>query len=132
MVISTICKVTNTYNFNIKGTFKNLIHNNCYLPHGVKSLNRADVIGLNELLESMRRLQKLPDETRLQRIVEVLDTDQDGQIDINDALRVSLCSRPITAFDTDGGPVVRDPQKSCRTTRTFKPSGPMDHRNFQL
>ena len=36
------------------------------------------------------------------------------------------------AFDTDGGPVVRDPQKSCRTTRTFKPSGPMDHRKFQL
>ena len=37
-----------------------------------------------------------------------------------------------TAFDTDGGPVVRDPQKSCLTTRAFKPSGPMDHRNFQL
>ena len=38
----------------------------------------------------------------------------------------------LSAFDTDSGPVVRDPQKSCRTTRTFKPSGPMDHRNFRL
>ena len=28
--------------------------------------------------------------------------------------------------------VVQDPQKSCRTTRTFKPSGPVDHRNFQV
>ena len=48
---------------------------------------------------------------------------------ITDTVTVTLS---YTAFDTDGGPVVRDPQKSCRTTRAFKPSGPMDHRNFQL
>ena len=30
-----------------------------------------------------------------------------------------MCS--YAAFDTDGGPVVRDPQKSCRTTRHSNP-----------
>ena len=36
----------------------------------------------------MRRLQKVSDDTRIQRIMQVLDEDSDGVIDINDALKV--------------------------------------------
>ena len=43
---------------------------------------------MNELLLGMRRLQKVPDEDRLQKIAQVLDEDQDGKIDVSDALRV--------------------------------------------
>ena len=42
------------------------------------------------MLLAMRRLQKVPNETKLQRIVEVLDDDHDGNININLALKVSL------------------------------------------
>ena len=34
------------------------------------------------------------------------------------------------AFTTDGGPVVRDHQKLCRTTRMFLSSGPVDNQNI--
>lgn len=44
------------------------------------------------MLLAMRRLQKVPNETKLQRIVEVLDDDHDGNININLALKVSLIS----------------------------------------
>ena len=37
----------------------------------------------------MRKLQKVPQETKLQHIVQVLDEDKDGRIDIEDALKVS-------------------------------------------
>ena len=36
----------------------------------------------------MRRLQKIPDNTRLQKIAEVLDEDKDGQINISVVLQV--------------------------------------------
>jgi len=36
----------------------------------------------------MRKIQKLPDDTKLQRVVQVLDEDKDGVIDISDALKV--------------------------------------------
>lgn len=44
------------------------------------------------MMLSLRRLQKLPDETKLQQVVDVLkalDEDHDGAIDVNLALRVS-------------------------------------------
>ena len=50
-------------------------------------------MSINELVLSMRRLQKVSDDTRIQRIMQVLDEDSDGVIDINDALKV----REITA-----------------------------------
>ena len=37
---------------------------------------------------SMRKLQKAPDDLKLQRILQVLDEDQDGVIDVTDALKV--------------------------------------------
>ncbi|XP_067928650.1 mitochondrial proton/calcium exchanger protein-like isoform X2 [Watersipora subatra] len=49
---------------------------------------KDDVISINELVLAMRRLQKIPDETRLQKIAEILDEDHDGQIKISHVLRV--------------------------------------------
>lgn len=49
---------------------------------------RDDVISLNELVLSMKRIQKIPDDTRLQKIAEVLDEDKDGQVQISHVLRV--------------------------------------------
>ena len=40
------------------------------------------------MLLAMKRLKKVPDETKMQRIIEVLDEDQDGNININLALKV--------------------------------------------
>lgn len=46
------------------------------------------VISINEMVLALRRLQKIPDEVRLQRIVEVLDEDKDGNIDARHVLQV--------------------------------------------
>lgn len=46
------------------------------------------MIDLNELVLSMKRLQKVPDETRLEKIAEVLDEDKDGVVNISQVLRV--------------------------------------------
>lgn len=46
------------------------------------------MISINELVLAMKRLQKVPDDTRLQKIAEVLDEDRDGQIQISHVLRV--------------------------------------------
>ncbi len=45
---------------------------------------------INELVLAMKRIQKLPDDTKLQRIAEFLDEDHDGNVDIDDALKVHL------------------------------------------
>ncbi len=50
---------------------------------------RKHVISINELILGMRRLQKVPDDTKIQAIAEVLDEDKDGIIDVNDAIKVS-------------------------------------------
>ena len=50
------------------------------------------------MLLAMRRLQKVPNETKLQRIVEVLDDDHDGNININLALKVSLISSSASCW----------------------------------
>ena len=42
-----------------------------------------------ELMEAMLRLKKLPDETKLAKIAEVLDEDKDGIIGLSEALKVS-------------------------------------------
>ena len=46
------------------------------------------VISINDMLLGLRRLQKVPDEVRLQKIVEVLDEDRDGIIDASHVLKV--------------------------------------------
>lgn len=48
-------------------------------------------MSINEMLLAMKRLQKVPNDTKLQRIVEVLDEDKDGNININLALKVCGC-----------------------------------------
>jgi hypothetical protein len=50
---------------------------------------RTNLVGINELVLALRRLQKVPDDTKFQRIMQVLDEDKDGIIDVKDALRVS-------------------------------------------
>ncbi|XP_033757274.1 mitochondrial proton/calcium exchanger protein-like isoform X2 [Pecten maximus] len=47
-----------------------------------------NLISINELLLALKRLQKVPNETRLQRIAEVLDEDKDGNIDVGHVLKV--------------------------------------------
>lgn len=39
---------------------------------------------------ALRRLQKVPDEVRLQKIVTVLDEDKDGIIDASHVLKVNI------------------------------------------
>ncbi|KAK2162217.1 hypothetical protein NP493_1533g00004 [Ridgeia piscesae] len=51
-------------------------------------LEKEDLVTINELLLAIRRLQKVSHDTKLQTIVQVLDQDKDGCIDINTALKV--------------------------------------------
>lgn len=54
---------------------------------------RDDVIGINDLLLAIRRIQKVGDDTKLQRIIDVLDSmdiDHDGQVEIEHVIKVSL------------------------------------------
>jgi len=50
--------------------------------------SRRNMISINEVLLSLKRLQKTPDDVRMQKVLQVLDTDDDGLIDINDVLKV--------------------------------------------
>ena len=50
-----------------------------------------------ELMEAMLRLKKLPDETKLAKIAEVLDEDKDGIIGLSEALKVSTLTAAAMA-----------------------------------
>lgn len=55
------------------------------------SQHKDDLIGTNELLLALKRIQKIPDDAKLEKIFQVanaLDTDHDGKIDISHALKV--------------------------------------------
>ena len=68
--------------------------------------DRDNIVSINEMLLAMKRLQKVPNETKLQRIVEVLDEDCDGNININLALKVIPSSFPscyLYWFSSPGG-----------------------------
>lgn len=68
---------------------------------------RDDVISINELVLAMKRLQKLPDETRLQKIAQVLDEDQDGHIKISHVLRVCMpILISVMSYSIDGKKIV--------------------------
>lgn len=52
---------------------------------------RSNLIGINELLEAVKKLQKVGDDTKLQRIIDVLDhmdVDHDGLVDIEHVVKV--------------------------------------------
>lgn len=49
---------------------------------------KSNIITINEMMEALKRLKKVPSDSKLQRIFQVLDQDKDGNIDINDALKV--------------------------------------------
>ncbi|VEL25122.1 unnamed protein product [Protopolystoma xenopodis] len=44
------------------------------------------VIDINDLFLALRRIQKVPDDARWQRILEVLDEDHDGKIELDHVL----------------------------------------------
>ena len=49
------------------------------------------MIDIEELVFALRRIQKVPDETKMSRISEViqaLDIDEDGAIDLEDSMKV--------------------------------------------
>ncbi|TPP61715.1 LETM1 and EF-hand domain-containing protein 1 mitochondrial, partial [Fasciola gigantica] len=46
------------------------------------------VVDINDLLLALRRLQKVPDDTRWQKILDVLDEDHDGKIEMQHVLSV--------------------------------------------
>ncbi|GFQ74754.1 hypothetical protein TNCT_432151 [Trichonephila clavata] len=62
------------------------------VKEGVKiGKERDDIIGINELVLAIRRIQKVSDDTRLQRIADVLekmDVDHDGAVEIDHVLKV--------------------------------------------
>ena len=54
---------------------------------------KGDVVDINELLEAMSKIQKVSDDAKLSRIVEVLDTmdlDHDGQIELDHVFKVNF------------------------------------------
>uniref|UniRef100_A0ACB8ETG0 Letm1 and EF-hand domain-containing protein 1, mitochondrial n=2 Tax=Sphaerodactylus townsendi TaxID=933632 RepID=A0ACB8ETG0_9SAUR len=46
-----------------------------------------NLISINELISVMKQIQKIP-ESKLKRLAEALDENQDGKIDINDVVKV--------------------------------------------
>lgn len=51
----------------------------------------AELVKIDELIEAIKQIQKVPDDSRLQRIQEILgkiDDDRDGSIKIEDVLKV--------------------------------------------
>ncbi|KAL5021304.1 hypothetical protein ScPMuIL_000459 [Solemya velum] len=52
------------------------------------SEKKGTVISINEMVLALKRLQKIPNDSRLQRIVEVLDEDHDGNIEVSHVLKV--------------------------------------------
>lgn len=54
------------------------------------NLFRDNLISINDIVMSLKKLEKVSDETRAQMIVEVLDEDKDGKVDISLALKVSF------------------------------------------
>ncbi|GIY57500.1 hypothetical protein CEXT_156361 [Caerostris extrusa] len=57
----------------------------------MRAEDRNDIIGINELVLAIRRIQKVSDDTRLQRIADVLekmDVDHDGAVEIDHVLKV--------------------------------------------
>ncbi|XP_052225743.1 mitochondrial proton/calcium exchanger protein-like isoform X2 [Dreissena polymorpha] len=52
-------------------------------------IKKGNLISTNEVLLSLKRLQTVPDDVRMQKVLQVLDTDEDGLIDITDVLKAT-------------------------------------------
>lgn len=64
---------------------------------------KGDVVSINELLEAVSKIQTASDDTKLSRIIEVLDTmdiDHDGQIEVDHVFKVCYESSLTTLFLT--------------------------------
>lgn len=54
---------------------------------------REEVVGIDELISTIRQIQKVPDSARLERLQEALaklDDDKDGSIPVDDILKVNV------------------------------------------
>ena len=53
---------------------------------------RDGIVTTDELFDAIRKLRNAPDETKTQRLIEVLDEDRDGELDLDELRKVSLSS----------------------------------------
>lgn len=61
-------------------------------PENKSEKTVAEIVKIDELIEAIKQIQKVPDDSRLQRIQEILgkiDDDRDGSIKIEDVLKVT-------------------------------------------
>lgn len=49
-----------------------------------------EVVDINDLLLALKRIQKVPDDAKWQKILQVLDEDHDGKIELKHVLSVSV------------------------------------------
>lgn len=54
------------------------------------SQNSDGIVTTEELFEAVRKLRNAPDETKTQRLIEVLDEDKDGELDLEELRNVSM------------------------------------------
>lgn len=57
------------------------------LPQGKIDLDEDGIVTTQELFEAIRQLRNAPDETKTQRLIEVLDEDKDGELDLEELRR---------------------------------------------
>lgn len=48
------------------------------------------MVDINDLMLALRRLQKVPDDSRWEKILDVLDEDHDGKIELQHVLSVGF------------------------------------------
>lgn len=54
------------------------------LPKGKIDLDEDGIVTTDELFDAIRKLRNAPDETKTQRLIEVLDEDRDGELDLEE------------------------------------------------
>ena len=59
------------------------------MSNPVDLTTRSELVGITELLEAVQKFQNVSEDSQLKYVLEVLDQDKDGAIDINDALKVT-------------------------------------------
>lgn len=62
---------------------------NIEMSNPVDLTTRSELVGITELLEAVQKFQNVSEDSQLKYVLEVLDQDKDGAIDINDALKVT-------------------------------------------
>lgn len=64
------------------------------LAHGESKVTQEDIVRIDELLDAIKKMQKVPNESvvkQIQNILGKIDDDHDGSIKVEDVLKVSKC-----------------------------------------